>query len=367
MSAIGVVTYRSGRASDVDACMRVWRAAVDAYQAPIGQPPLPPETGPLRRHLVHMTTTDPDRFWVAESAVVDEPALGIEPARAGSAEAGGSGADEAGGRAEAAETAGQPIVGFSVATVRDGLWYLAMLFVLPEAQGRGIGTALLDRAQAGCDAPAGGPAVPGPDAPLGSGLHTWGMATDTAQPISNALYARRGMTPRLPVWRLVGEPRRWSALPPLPPSLEAVAFEAIGANGHEGPRRLAEAVNAVDRAVLGITHPADHEYLRRDGRTGFLVREREGRVLGYVYGSAVGRLGPVAAHDPALLPSLLGVAIRGVPSFGAVAAWVPGTADTALRGLLDAGLRLDRFPAILCWSRPDHPFERYLPINLAMV
>jgi ribosomal protein S18 acetylase RimI-like enzyme len=356
VSVVGGVTYRPGNDDDLDACIGVWRAAVDAYQAPIGQPPLPEETGPLRRHMVHMTTTDPDRFWVAESAEAGEAGVSMQPA------------EPQGGRAATGHKApGGRILGFSVATIRDGLWYLGMLFVLPEAQGRGIGTALLDRAQAGCDAPPGGPAVPCPGAPLGSGIHTWGMATDTAQPISNALYARRGMTPRLPVWRLVGEPHRWSALPPLPSSLEAVPFEAIAANGHEGPRRLTEAVNAVDRAVLGITHPADHEYLRRDGRAGFLVREREGRVLGYVYGSGVGRLGPVAAHDPALLPSLLGVAIRSVPSFGAVAAWVPGTADAALRGLLEAGLRLDRFPAILCWSRPDHPFERYLPINLAMV
>jgi GNAT superfamily N-acetyltransferase len=343
VSAPGPVAYRLGRDADLDACIRTWRVAVDAYQAPLGQPPLPAETGPLRRHLVHMIGTDPDRFWVAETTT-------------GGA---GDGADAGGGARE--------VVGFAVATVRDGLWYLAMLFVLPEAQGHGIGAALLDRAQAARDVPPGGPAVPCPGAPLGSGIHTWGMATDTAQPISNAMYARRGMTPRLPVWRLSGEPHRWSALPPLPASLEAVPFDAIAANGHEGPRRLAEAVNAIDREVIGITHPADHEYLRRDGRTGFLVREREGRVLGYVYGSSVGRLGPVAAHDPALLPSLIGVAIRGVPAFGAVAAWVPGSAESALRGLLDAGLRLDRFPGILCWSRPDHPFARYLPISLAMV
>jgi ribosomal protein S18 acetylase RimI-like enzyme len=343
--APGPVAYRPGRVTDLDACIRTWRRAVDAYQGPLGQPPLPEETGPLRRHLVHMVGTDPDRFWVAETA------------------GDGAGGDGAGTGGEGAGD----VAGFALATERDGLWYLAMLFVLPEAQGRGIGAALLDRAQAARDVLPGGPAVPCPGAPLDSGIHTWGMATDTAQPISNAMYARRGMTPRVPAWRLSGEPYRWSALPALPRSLEAVPFDAIGANGHEGPRRLAEAVGAIDREVIGITHPADHEYLRRDGRTGFLVREREGRVLGYAYGSGVGRLGPVAALDPALLPSLLGVAIRGVPTFGAVAAWVPGTAEPALRGLLDAGLRLDRFPAILCWSRPDHPFARYLPINLAMV
>jgi GNAT superfamily N-acetyltransferase len=337
MAAFGPVTYRLGRETDVVPCLGVWRAAVDDYQARLNQPPMPEETGPLRRHLVHMLATDPDRFWVAEM-------------------------DRTQGERH------EPwLVGFAMATVRDGLWYLAMLFVLPAVQGRGIGAALLDRAQAGRDAPAGGPAVPGPDNAFDSRIHTWGMATDTAQPISNGLYARRGMVPRLPIWRLAGEPIRWNALPALPSSLEAVAFDAIAANGHEGPRRLANVVDEIDREVIGITHQVDHEFLRRDGRAGFLVREREGRVLGYAYGSTTGRMGPVAALDPELLPSLLGVAIRQTPILGTVGVWVPGSADSAIRALLDAGLHFDRFPGLVCWSRPEMPFARYLPINLAMV
>ncbi len=333
----GPVTYRPGRDADVAACLDVWRAAVDDYQGRLNQPPLPDETGPLRRQLAHMTATDPDRFWVAEIGSPDDP-----PAEA-------------------------RLVGFSVATLRDGLWYLAMLFVAPDAQGNGIGAALLDRAQAARDAPPGGPAVPGPDKPLDSGIHTWGMATDTAQPISNGLYARRGMVPRLPVWRLAGEPYRWAAVPLLPPALEAVPFDAIAANGSDGPRRLAEAVGALDREIIGLTHPEDHEYLRRDGRLGFLVRERGGRALGYAYGSSSGRVGPVAAVDPELVPTLLGVAIRSTPILGTVGVWVPGSVESAIRALLDAGLRFERFPGVICWSRPEHPFSRYLPINLAMV
>jgi GNAT superfamily N-acetyltransferase len=331
----GPVVYRLGRELDLAACIAVWRAAVDDYQGRLGQPPLAEETGPVRRQLAHIAATDPDRFWLAEVAPPD----GAKP---------------------------RP-VGFAMATVRDGLWYLAMLFVLPEVQGHGVGAALLDRTQAARDTPAGGPAVPGPDDPLDSGIHTWGMATDSAQPISNGLYARRGMVPRLPMWRLAGEPYRWGAVPILPASLEAVAFDTVAADGHDGPRRLAEAVDAVDREVIGITHPSDHEFLRRDGRSGFLVRERGGRVLGYSYGSPVGRIGPVAALDPELLPALLGVAVRQTPILGAVGVWVPGCADAAIRALLDAGLRFDRFPGLMCWSRAETPFERYLPVNLAMV
>ena len=330
-TATGIV-YRPGTEADLDACTGIWKVAIDDYQGRLAQPPTPSDLGPLRRLLVHTLATDPDRFWVAERPASE-------------------------------------VVGFSAATLREGLWYLAMLFVQPGLQGDGMGSALMDLAQAG----AAHVPVPGPDDALASGIHTWGMCTDAAQPISNALYARRGMLPRVPIWRLFGEIRRWNALPELPGSLEAVPFEALvggGGGGGDGHRRLAEAIDGIDRALIGAAHPADHAFLRREGRAGFLLRERgnEGAApLGYVYGSAGGRLGPLAATDPALHPALLGVALRRTPMLGAVAMWVPGTADLATRALLDAGLRYDGFPGLVCWSRPDHPFERYVPISLALV
>jgi len=263
--------------------------------------------------------------------------------------------------------------GFASATVREGLWFLAMLFVRPGTQAAGVGQALMDRAQAGRDVDPGGPAVPGPDQPFDTGIHTWGMCTDAAQPISNGLYARRGMVPRIPVWRLVGEVRRWSAVPPLPASLEAVPFERIEAEGPDGGRRLADLLDGLDRELIGSAHPAEHAYLRREGRSGFIVRERGeagapgSRVHGYVYGSGGGRLGPMVALDPSLHAGLIGVAVRETPMLGAVAMWVPGTADRAMRALLDAGLRMEGFPGLICWSRADHPFEQYVPISLALV
>lgn len=330
MAAAPPVTYRPAREDDLPACARTWKVAIDEYQRRLAQPPSPDDQGPLLRLLGHLLATDPDRFWVA--------------------------------------VGGDEVVGFSSATVREGLWFLAMLFVHPGLQARGVGQALMDRAQAGRDAPPGGPAVPGPDEPFDTGIDTWGMCTDAAQPISNALYARRGMLPRVPAFRVAGEVRRWAALPVLPGGLEAVPFETLAMDGRDGERRLAEQVDAVDRELIGAAHRADHQYLRRDGRMGFLVRERRGgRVMGYAYGSGSGRLGPVAALDPDLHPTLIGVAVRETPVMGTVAMWVPGAADRALRAMLEAGLRFDGFPGLVCWSRPDHPFGRYIPISLAMV
>jgi hypothetical protein len=176
------------------------------------------------------------------------------------------------------------------------------------------------------------------------------------------------MVPRIPAWRLIGEVRRWSAVPPLPNGLEALPFERISTDGADGERRLADLVDTLDRGLIGAAHPPEHAWLRREGRTGFLVRERRGgAVAGYVYGSGSGRLGPLAAIDPALHPAILGVAIRETPMLGTVAMWVPGTADIVTRAMLDAGLRIDGFPGLICWSRRDHPFERYVPVSLALV
>jgi GNAT superfamily N-acetyltransferase len=329
------IRYRRARASDLDTCAQVSKVAIDDYLLRLNQPQQPEDVSHLRRLLAHLHETDPDRFWVATR--------------------GTSGPAE------------ERLVGFSSASVRGDLWFLAMLFVDPADQADGVGKALMDHAQAARDVDPGGPLVPGPDDPLDSGIRIWGMCTDSAQPISNALYASRGMVPRVPVWRLSGEVRRWAALPEPPAGTEAIPFETVEARTSDGPERLAAHLAELDRELLGITHPVDHVYLRREGRVGVLLREPRGRVLGYAYASSVGRMGPVAAVDPALHPALIGMALRETPVAGPVGTWIPGTADVALRALLGAGLRLETFPALICWSRPTHPFERYLPISLAII
>ncbi len=330
------VRYRPARETDLDVCARISKHAIDDYLARLNQPQQPDDVSHLRRLLSHLLATDPDRFWIAT-------------------------------RSGTASTDAETPIGFSSAAARDGLWFLAMLFVDPAAQSHGVGKALMDRAQAGRDVEPGGPLVPGPDDPLDSGIHTWGMCTDSAQPISNALYAARGMVPRIPVWRLSGEVRRWAALPAPSAGTEAVPFDVFEARAGGGAARLTALLADFDRGLLGISHPIDHGYVRRDGRAGVLLRESGGRVLGYAYLSSVGRLGPVAAVDPELHPTLIGLALRETPVAGHVATWVPGTADVALRALLAAGLRVETFPAVICWSRASHPFDRYLPISLAII
>jgi hypothetical protein len=228
-----------------------------------------------------------------------------------------------------------------------------MLFVLPGMQATGIGRALLERTLAG-DGRAPAPPVRG-------------TCTDAAQPISNALYVRHGLVPRVPIWRLTGELGRADLLPALPEGHSASPFEADLDAGPESAARLRDVIAQLDRATLGAAHPADHEMLRRDGREGWLIRDAGGRPVGYGFVSGTGRLGPLATLDPALVGPIIGMLSRSIPTHGERTIWLPTTCDAALGALLAAGLRLDGFPGLLCWSRPELPFDRYIPISLALL
>lgn len=305
------------------ACATVWRIATNDYLARLHQLEIPDDLTGITKLYQHLQATDPDRFLVATRSDPTD----AEPDR---------------GR----------IVGFVSAVERGDQWFLSMLFVLPEEQGSGVGRQLLDRVL--------------PDPSRGMSL---GTATDSAQPISNALYSRYGMVPRMPLLDLTGELRRPERLATLPDGVSATAFEDVvasapgaGVDGG-GHRELAALVNALDRDALGVEHPQDHAWMRSTERRGFLFRSAGGDVLGYGYGSPVGRVGPVAVVDPTLVAPILGHLMQAVPARGSYAVWTPGHAGEAVRMLLEAGLRLEPFPILLCWTDGRTDWTRYLPIS----
>ena len=322
------ISLRPARPGDLPACVGVWHAGLTEYGIRVGRPAMPPTSGPLLELLGHLLATDPDGFWVA---VADAP----HPAGAVAAH------DPAG-------TEG-PIVAFVSALRREHVWFLSMLFVQPGHQERGLGRRLLAQVLAGAD-----------DA-------THATCTDSAQPISNALYSRFGMVPRLPVLELVGRPEHPVA--GLPDGIRAVPFDLLraGPTDGAGPRRLAAALERLDRGTLGYAHPQDHAYLGAQGRLGYLYEGGDGSVVGYGYASEVGRLGPIAVEDSILMGPIVGHLLGSVRPAGAFSAWVPGSASAAVATLLAAGLRLEDFPALVCWDRPFADFERYVPITLAVL
>jgi GNAT superfamily N-acetyltransferase len=318
------LSYRVARPDELEACAEVWRDGINDYTRRLNQPDVPPETASLLRLYAHLQATDPERFVVATMP-----------------------ANETGAHSAAAPDGAERIVAFAAALMRERLWFLSMLFVLPELQGAGVGRALLARV-----------------APRDGEASFRATSTDSAQPVSNALYAADGMVPRIPLLNLIGLPQEPDAFGSLPSGVTPVAFsELVDAPGGDGHRRLAEAVDGLDRELLGVAHPADHRFLRQENRTGWLYHGPDGTVVGYGYATEAGRIGPIAVLDEALLAPVLGHLSGAVTPRGAFALWLPGTADRAVVPALRAGFRLDQFPVLLCWDRPFADLARYLPIS----
>jgi GNAT superfamily N-acetyltransferase len=320
---------RAATAADLATCAAIWRDSLNDYLGRLAQPEIPDELATILRLYGHLHATDPTTFLVAETPATATGALGAP------------------GVLESL-----PIDAFVVVVRRDSLWFLSMLFVRPAAQGRGLGRALLEAvAPVAADGDAGS-------------VQTRATATDTAQPISNGLYASLGMVPRIPLLRLVGLPTRPGAFEPLPTGIEAIAFDEVGDTPDGlGRSALAAELDALDRDAAGFTRPADHGFVIREGRIGFLFRDRDGRAIGYGYTSEAGRVGPIAVRDEALLGPVVGHLVHAVRPRGAFGMWVPGTAGQAIVPLLRSGFRFDGFPVLLCWDRPFADFSRYVPIS----
>ena len=307
------LTYRPARPDDLPTCASIWRASINDYVVRLGQGEIPAEVNPLTRLFAHLQSTDPERFVVATVP----------------------------------EAEAERIIGFASAIVRERLWYLSMLFVLPEFQGAGLGRGLMARIR------------PADETMIRA------VATDSAQPIANALYATDGIVPRMPLLHLTGLPQRPEAFGALPSGVVPLAFDEIAAGPPDGQghRMLVEAIDTLDRELLGVARPLDHRFLRSESRHGWLYRGPDGTPVGYGYAGEAGRLGPVAVRDADLLGPILGHLPSAVVPRGAFALWVGGAADRALVPALQAGLRLEQFPVLLCWDQPFADFSRYLPIS----
>lgn len=325
------VRYRPATEADLPACETIWRDALNDYLVPLGQYEVPADNPSLRFLHAHARTTDPDRFWVATSP--GSGADGATPSPGGMPDPGG----EPGPGSD-------PVIAFASAVRRGHVWFLSMLFVRPAHQGAGIGASLLERIRP----------RDGDDIVLAT-------VTDAAQPISNGLYASLGIVPRMPMLNLVGRPSRPEALAELPAGIHAVRFDATAPA--ERDRLLEAELALLDREALGVSHQEDHDFVRRQGRIGFAYRDGGGNLVAYGYASEVGRIGPVAVSDEALHAPVVAHLLGAVVPRGASAIWVPGAAGPTMTMLVRAGLRIEGFPMLVCWSRPFADFGRYVPYS----
>lgn len=227
-----------------------------------------------------------------------------------------------GGSWLASDAAGRP-VGAAQSLIREGTWALALLVVLPEAQGRGVGTALLERT-------------------LQYGRACLrGMIASTSDPRAGRAYRKAGFELH-PAMRLDGtvDPARLAD-----PDGPAV----VGSTAHR------DLMDSVDRRLRGGAHGADHEHLLRHCRV-FVADDLAGS--GYCYLTGEGRVELLAATSRRIATRLLTTALLSLPE-GAQAQMRFLTADQqwALDVGLAAGLGL-RTSGYLCLRgmRPPTPY-----------
>jgi len=195
--------------------------------------------------------------------------------------------------------------------------------------------------------------------------HRLATCTDSAQPISNGLYASFGIVPRMPFLNLLGRPRPGWRPPPLPDGVTAARLDP----GPDGalPRDAQAELDALDRRVNGWSHPEDHAFDLRERPWLFRYRDGGGRLVGYGYTSDVGRVGPIAVEDERLLWPVVAHLLTTVSPRGASSVWLGGQARDAIAAGIRAGMRLEGFPILACWTEPYADFTRYAPTSPGLI
>jgi len=225
------------------------------------------------------------------------------------------------------ETAGP--VGAVLSSRREGTWALSLLAVVPGAQGKEVGKALLARAM------------------VHGRACLRGIACAPGDPVAARTLRRAGFTLH-PTLRLTG---------PVDPARLGPLDGAV----HEGTAHHRDLMDSVDRRTRGGAHGPDHEELLRH-HTLLVVDDLAGS--GYCYTRA-GRVESLAATSRRLATRLLTAALLTTPpDEPALVTNVVAESQWAVDVAVTAGLRIT--PADLVTLRGLRPpelalFSRTLP------
>jgi len=226
-------------------------------------------------------------------------------------------------------------VGFGIATARPGFWHLNALHVLPEFQGKGVGQELLRR----CLEHGRGPGV----------VST--VISEASQPVSNALYARRGMYQWLPLVHLECDAFRSDL------SMSSTVVRIARAE-----EDTYVALDAIDQGVLGFTRTIDHRFWIGLPDVTLVLLTQRSNVIGYAYISRHGGIGPCAVRTPRHWPELLAhcLEVATEQEIRRVSFVTPGVASSAIEYLLQHSARYDADMTLLLSSRPFGRLDHYL-------
>lgn len=232
------------------------------------------------------------------------------------------------------------IRGFAWSWVCGDVWFLSQLFVDPARQGLGIGNTLLARTM---------------EHARTSGAAHRALITFTFNRVSQGLYMRHGLFPKMPIYFFSAARER--VMRELPePSLRAIPID--------GSVATLEKLAAIDSRAIGVSREKHHRYLHDDPVTDGFLFHAGNDCVGYGYINANGHVGPLATLRSDSLRGTFAAALKLAAERSAekVSAFLPGTCDSVLSLAVDQGMRIT-FPMLLMASPGYGDWTQYLPRN----
>lgn len=232
------------------------------------------------------------------------------------------------------------IVGSAFSWVCGDLWFLAELFIAPRMQGSGIGTELLRRSLQHADQAA---------------AKVRALITFAFNTVSQGLYIRHGMFPRLPVYMFNIDRERIVNL-----RLRAAMKYRPAAASSSDLGTLA----AIDLSALEVSREKHHKFLLDDpAMKGFLLYD-DNDCIGYTYVASTGHIGPLALTSRGAMARALdtSLAIAAEGQSNQISALIPGSSEAALKVAAKHRMRIT-FPMVLVSDREFGDWSRYLPRN----
>jgi GNAT superfamily N-acetyltransferase len=235
---------------------------------------------------------------------------------------------------------GGDILGFAWSWVCGDVWFLAQLFVDPAQQGRGIGNELLKRTM---------------EHARRSGAAHKALITFTFNRVSQGLYIRHGLFPKMPIYYFGAARERVMENLPEPP-LRSVAIDGTAAH--------MKILSEIDAHAVGAAREKHHHYLLNDPENTGVMLYAGNACVGYAYIASSGHIGPLAVTRADVLADAFMTALKIAADVSPekISAFIPGTCDRALSLAVGHGMRIT-FPMLLMASPGYGDWTQYLPRN----
>lgn len=236
---------------------------------------------------------------------------------------------------------GKTVIGYGQALVRGGQWYLANLFVKPDAQNKGVGRELLRRCVAyGRKKKA----------------ESYALCTFPYNEVALGLYTSFGFMPRYPIFEMRNYNTVSRGIPP-------TGLRIRDGGSNESILRI----NRLEKKIRGYSRLVDLRFFA--GQSDYDITDfyRGSRWIGYSVSFKNSLIGPAGSVEPKDLIEIVTESYRKCFAHGSklTTVFAGCTNEEIHRRLRSLGFKIDNISVFLS-TRSYGDFSRYIPAHLAI-